>query len=1024
MHVRIILILIQLAIQGYSFGQLYEEKDFKHFTNTDGLSGQHITGLTQDAYGNIWISTLRGLNRFDGSTFKQFLHTSGKNSIPDNAVFSMKLLPKNELAIATDDGAQIINTLTLKTKDLDIPSPDALRYWSNACKYVSVDRGGNYGVSTKTGFYIFSSSGSLKKRYDRYTEKDIGISWMMFGSTIFQLPDGNLMQKTSEGLLVHDRVKNIIADVANYYPAIKKITPQLNSQQLFLFVSAYDILLFNMEKNSFDMIDIRNGNIRSFPACFTLQNEIGWQSNPVLLGKNTWAVNCRNKGFFLLHIDTLTKTISCSPEKYFSDRACNILFSDNQNRLWVGTNSGLYMQNRPSQIIQTSSIETSDKDLFSISSLYVLKNKIFAGTDKHGVFIIDKKTDKIIKNIRFFSGTNLTGVVSLLLVHPDTLWVAAYPGLCWINTKNFTSGIVMAYNLLEKPFKPAVLFRDKKKNIWIAGNQLNKIIFYNEVRKQFEILNSTNNNLLKVNSINSFAEDNRGRIWVGGDAIARFDPELQKFDTLIEHLSTQKSRKKGYTVMNDSHGDIWTTVNEDGMARLTGKITHIRSDFFLFDQSLAVSPTLLQDKIFIGTFNGISCLNITDFKTVLFTKDDGLPDRKLTTTHFVYDSSENSIWFACENKIAKINLSSTPYSKPPVLRFSELQIINDTIIHYPSTSVSLKYDQNNINIAFNAVNFNDAENMRFAYRFKNRKDSTWIETGTQQNILLTNIAPGNYILEAKVYSFDNKWNPQTKELEIIVSPPFWRTTWFYTVIAILLVTFIYILHRYRINQIRQKNDLDRALAQTEMKALHSQMNPHFIFNCLNSIREMILNNDNRQASHYLSKFAQLIRTTLENSTRHFINLKNTIDYLKRYLEMEQIRKDNFTYSIEVSEELEPDEIFLPPMLIQPFIENAIWHGVAAQKQMQITISFFKKNDELICIVEDDGIGIETSVKKKENDINRSSLGIQNIRQRIQLLNEKYNFNSKVTIEDKSTLYSQKDTGTRVTIYLPVKNTYI
>jgi sensor histidine kinase YesM len=211
------------------------------------------------------------------------------------------------------------------------------------------------------------------------------------------------------------------------------------------------------------------------------------------------------------------------------------------------------------------------------------------------------------------------------------------------------------------------------------------------------------------------------------------------------------------------------------------------------------------------------------------------------------------------------------------------------------------------------------------------------------------------------------------------------------------------------------------LAQTEMKALHSQMNPHFIFNCLNSIREMILNNETKPASHYLSKFAQLIRITLDNSTKPFVSLKNTIDYLQRYLEMEQIRTNYFTYTIEVDEELQAENIFLPPMLIQPFIENAIWHGAHPNKPIQLSIAFLQKNHELVCIIEDDGIGIETSLKNKGNNINHQSIGISNIKHRISLLNEKYHFHSTVSIEDKSAIIPKNGTGTKVTLHLPAKH---
>jgi LytS/YehU family sensor histidine kinase len=231
---------------------------------------------------------------------------------------------------------------------------------------------------------------------------------------------------------------------------------------------------------------------------------------------------------------------------------------------------------------------------------------------------------------------------------------------------------------------------------------------------------------------------------------------------------------------------------------------------------------------------------------------------------------------------------------------------------------------------------------------------------------------------------------------------------------------LYYLHRSRINHIIQKTDVDKQLAQTEMKALHSQMNPHFIFNCLNSIREMILNNENEQASLYLSKFARLIRITLDHSSRAFVSLEDTIDYLKRYLEMEHIRKSNFSYNIDVDENLLAAEIFLPPMLIQPFIENAIWHGAIPDKELHLDLKFKREQDALVCIIDDDGMGIEISLKNKEPELNYHSVGISNIKQRIHVLNEKYNLQSTIEIRDKSAIHSNGDTGTIVSLHLPIK----
>ena len=260
---------------------------------------------------------------------------------------------------------------------------------------------------------------------------------------------------------------------------------------------------------------------------------------------------------------------------------------------------------------------------------------------------------------------------------------------------------------------------------------------------------------------------------------------------------------------------------------------------------------------------------------------------------------------------------------------------------------------------------------------------------------------------------------KSKLISISISPPFWRSTWFILLLLLVISSIVYFVYRYRVGQINQRANLDKMLAQTEMKALHSQMNPHFVFNCLNSIKKMILDNENQKASRYLSKFAQMIRDTLNQSTKPYISLRHTIDHLQRYLEMEQIRSTHFTYSIDTDPSIDPEDIFIPPMLIQPIIENAIWHGTETEKgTIHINIRFSQKNDQLLCEIEDNGIGIENSLKQKTGNLMHHSLGIGNIRQRIQVLNEKYNLKSSISIIDRVT---QGESGTLASIYLPIKN---
>jgi sensor histidine kinase YesM len=161
---------------------------------------------------------------------------------------------------------------------------------------------------------------------------------------------------------------------------------------------------------------------------------------------------------------------------------------------------------------------------------------------------------------------------------------------------------------------------------------------------------------------------------------------------------------------------------------------------------------------------------------------------------------------------------------------------------------------------------------------------------------------------------------------------------------------------------------------------------------------------------------------LEQSGQSFISLRNTIDYLHRYMEMEKIRNTHFTYTLNADTALDLDETVLPPMLIQPFIENAIWHGVTAiRKNISIHVSFRKEAGQLVCKVEDDGTGINQSLKNKTaNEGKHQSVGISNVKDHIRLLNEKYNLQCSVVIEDKQDIPGAAGTGTLVTLRLPHK----
>ena len=185
---------------------------------------------------------------------------------------------------------------------------------------------------------------------------------------------------------------------------------------------------------------------------------------------------------------------------------------------------------------------------------------------------------------------------------------------------------------------------------------------------------------------------------------------------------------------------------------------------------------------------------------------------------------------------------------------------------------------------------------------------------------------------------------------------------------------------------------------------------------------MILTGQKENASKYLSTFAQLLRDTLEQSTHSFSSLEETINHLERYISIEQIRFDNFIYNISIDKTIVPSEINLPPMLLQPLVENAIWHGLQPLKgEKRLNLSFMKKQHELICIIEDNGIGLNQSFENKQHEKNHHSIAIENINKRISLLNEKFLLSYKLEMADKKDLSGYTGSGTVVTLTIPIDN---
>jgi len=218
-------------------------------------------------------------------------------------------------------------------------------------------------------------------------------------------------------------------------------------------------------------------------------------------------------------------------------------------------------------------------------------------------------------------------------------------------------------------------------------------------------------------------------------------------------------------------------------------------------------------------------------------------------------------------------------------------------------------------------------------------------------------------------------------------------------LVIVFIFLFFVVYRSRREATFRKREFELELSKSsmEMRALRSQVNPHFIFNCLASIQHFISKNDNKQAEYYLVRFSRLIRQVLENSTQNMVALAEDLEALEMYVEMERLRLQNqFDFDLQIDKSIDSEEVFVPPLIIQPLVENAIWHGVGAEgEKAEIKVEIMLGDKHLECIVENP---LQETEKKKVS-YKRKSLGLVLIKERLELLNGIYNTNCSLSQED-------------------------
>lgn len=435
-------------------------------------------------------------------------------------------------------------------------------------------------------------------------------------------------------------------------------------------------------------------------------------------------------------------------------------------------------------------------------------------------------------------------------------------------------------------------------------------------------------------------------------------------------------------------GSAWVASNNNGVIHYhNGEIKAVVNYKSGLSSNGCRSMFLKDPYLWVGTNKGINKIDTRTNKVIAkYTVSDGLPSDNINALYI----EDSLVWVASPGGLTFFNEKNISDSSICKLDFHTVLVSGrqaDT-----SGKLELGYRQNNISFGYTAISFKSAGEILYKYKLTGL-DKDWNET-TQNTLSYPSLPPGNYTFQLFAI---NKFGKQSEMVTIpfTIAAPFWKTIWFWLLVSLSLiwVTALLISRRYRSIQkrLKEKNELNRKVTELEQASLRAQMNPHFIFNCLNSIQHFIIKNDIEQTNKYITQFGSLIRQTLDNAARTSITIADEIKYLTGYMELERMRfPEAFRYEIEIDPVIQSDYVCVPSMVLQPFVENAIRHGIRNKEKGTglVKIAIRQDNEGIHFTVEDNGVGREAAARfKSQQHIEYQSKGITLATNRLELLSE-------------------------------------
>ena len=948
-----------------------------HISEKNGLPDKEFYDIIEDDKGFIWLSAAKGLFRYDGKIFKKYSNEEQRGL----SIFGVK-------------------------------QDDLGRVW---CNNIS----GQFFYTDGGKLHLFTDLSKLLK--GELAEFIINGEhlWVVSSRHIYKI---NLSTKFIEQCFNNEQSfgipykfnKTIYVSNAE---SILNITPENKIKELL----TSDILFKDKNGRS---VSQGKTNIFKVGSSFFLKEKRSGINTFFQINFSGKLIN-RIKGF-----EALTK-----------ERIYTIF--ENEDEIWIGTNSGVWVYEYISNNFRLKKRILKGKDVTKI--LKDKEDNYWLTTLNNGVYVIPNINIEICT----VSEKN-KNISSLDVIDNNTLVFGTKSGN--IGFYNVATNIEKHVGLPSKDRVSVIKYQPEKKIVFISKDlesyiynykstqlsKINKVKKFNTAKsitllKNNDVLLTSYSSVLKLEN----ADINNDEIFISNgkrtyashydvtknEVYVAFVDDLVKYDSIWNPKNIRFKGKSiyGNSMSETANGVVWVSSFKNGVFGIKNdSVIHHYTTRNGLSSNYIGKIKADKNELWISLENSIQVLDVITGQLKTLTKREGILSYDISGIEIL----NNKVFFSSNVGLFSVAKEKALKKQTPEIYFNNLEINEkDTII---VSNYKLNYNQNTIKIGFNVNGFLYNQKGKYKYRLKGLNDS-WLVTDLGVNSVKYNsLSAGNYTFQVQTNTVNDK--KKIIELTFLINKPYWRTWWFILGISILILgsTIWYFVNKIKTKEkeriaLLEKLSLEKELININLTALRSQMNPHFIFNALNSIQDLVLKQDADASYDAIVLFSELIRNTLSYSNQDFISIDKELDFLKVYLQLENLRfRDEFRYTIStnIKENLE-----IPSLLIQPFIENALVHGLLHKKgEKELNIEFTFINNSLQCVISDNGIGrCKASEISNRQGNHHESFALGAIENRLEIFKKQYNEHIGYGITD---LYEDEVAkGTKVVITMPYKRKF-